>query len=70
MTTARHHNISLDWCLQFGHQAPADLITARNVLDHIVGHARQSAWTAEELAAVEAAERNCRAELAAAVVIA
>ena len=66
MTAARHNNVSLDWCLQFGHQAPADLCTARNVLSHLLDHARQSAFTAEELAAVDAAEKNCRAALAAA----
>lgn len=59
-----HHNVSLDWCLNYGAQRPADLSTARNVLDHILSHARQSAFTADEVAAVDAAERNAAAMLA------
>lgn len=60
----RHHNISLDWCLTYGHRPPYDQRTARNVLDCIVGHARQDAYTPEEVAAVDAAERNAKAMLA------
>jgi hypothetical protein len=61
-----NHNVSLDWCLNYGHQQPADMRTARNVLSCILSHARQSAFTPEELAAVEAAERNARSMLEAA----
>ena len=70
MTAATHHNISLDWCLKFGHLEPVDLRTARNVLDHLLSHARQSAFTAEEIRACDDAERNCAKALGRAVVIA
>ena len=61
-----HHNISLAWCLDYGHQVPADECTAQNVLDHILRHARQSAFTDDEVLAVDAAERNALAMLEAA----
>ena len=72
MTTQHraHQNVSLDYCLRFGHLPPADLTTARNVLDHILRHARQAAFEPHEIAAVDAAERNARAALAAAEVTA
>lgn len=62
--TAAHHNISLAWCLEYGQGRPADHCTARNVLSCIVSHARQSAATPAEVAAVAAAEANARCMLA------
>lgn len=68
MTTQHpaRQNVSLDYCLQFGHLPPADLTTARNALEGLIDHARRSAFEPHEIAAVDAAERNARAALAAA----
>jgi len=64
------HNISLDWCLRWGHLPPVDLRTARNVLESILPHARRSAFSPEEVKACDDAERNCTEALRRAAVIA
>lgn len=66
----RGHNIGLDWCLTWGHLPPADLRTARAVLESILPQARASAFTPEEIKACDDAERNCTQALNRAVVIA
>jgi hypothetical protein len=40
-----------------------DVRTARNVIDHLIGHAREAAFLPEELASCDQVERQARALL-------